>query len=201
MNRESNALRVRASAKAVGRSPKQIRHVHALEIQVHPAQRHSGHVEEIFDHVLECFRVAGNRVRRLCHDGRISRVSAKHPCAPENHVQRRSQFVRQGRQKFVLEPIGGLCFPACVLLPCQQPRPLVERGAGERHRQDHDGPHDDANRHAARMQRQPFVGDAGSRRGKLCGGHSRVMHSGDGDAHHGRRSQLRPVEHAARRPA
>jgi len=93
------------------------RQVHRLNIQAKPASYNPRDVQHIFDNLFQSRCVAFDYVPRAFGFVRRDRLCPHHAGVAEHGVQRRSQFMRKGRKKLVLEAVRlvGPLVRACIL--------------------------------------------------------------------------------------
>ncbi|MDR8853971.1 hypothetical protein FEP87_00222 [Burkholderia multivorans] len=101
---ERDALRMRGRAELARRVVHDARDVDRRTLQTQLAGRKRRRVEQIADHPRERTRAAIDRVDRLLREA-LSVDAAQHLDPAVDHVQRRAQFMRHGREQFVLQPV------------------------------------------------------------------------------------------------
>src|SRR5207247_9483130 len=78
-----------------------------VRLEAQGATDDAGHVEEVFEDGRLRVRAALQGAQGLVRLRRVEAAGLQKPDPPQYAGRRRPQFVRQGRQKLVFEPVGG----------------------------------------------------------------------------------------------
>ena len=101
-------LGVRGRRNRLQRVLKDEGQIDRLHVQPHVAGDDARNVEQLVDHLRERDRIAFDGLEGARHLRFVHHPAAHHACVAENGIQRRPELVRQGREEFVLDPIGAL---------------------------------------------------------------------------------------------